>query len=469
MHKDLRGDERGVSVIIGAMMLILITVIAAASLALIVSEAQKQSADRQAHIDAVKNENLIITNIETTTQDDPDDPVNNPDVIKKLDITVQNMNTDSSRIFGIIVGNKYASHYRVIKENNVPPAETVDYNIVNNRYDIPASSTVVLRVYYYPDAGEPDSFTAGTKLLVTDNIQIEIMTSYINIFNRTVKHPIASVKSTVQTQDLGSGVKRNYLYLDGTDSTSDGVIKEYKWTITNPSDNGYNDEKFGKNLNYFLHTNEEYHISLTVTDNNNLIDKSYNIIIPADKNYNPPAHINLVRDSQNANIIQVSVSNAEGDPIGTDPLDHDDKVYLTTDPATMILNCGYVIEMNGAPSVPVTVLSGSGSITATCGNLQDEIIYNPLPALTANFIANPVNGANSLVVTFTDKSSGSPTAYYWNFGDTHSDTTMGTVTHTYNAEDGVVTIFQAYLTITRLSDSTSSTFGPVQIRIDNTH
>ena len=47
---SLRNDNRGVSVVVGALMLIIIVVTAASALALFVSEMQKDEMERESHI-----------------------------------------------------------------------------------------------------------------------------------------------------------------------------------------------------------------------------------------------------------------------------------------------------------------------------------------------------------------------------------------------------------------------------------
>ena len=51
-----RKDDSGVSVIVGTLLLILITVTAAAGLAVMISQMQKDAMNRQTHITAVQNE-----------------------------------------------------------------------------------------------------------------------------------------------------------------------------------------------------------------------------------------------------------------------------------------------------------------------------------------------------------------------------------------------------------------------------
>ena len=85
MTKSILYDDRGVSVIIGAMLLILITVVAAAGLALIVSQSEKQAAERQALQSAIDNEKLKIASISIYNGSNG--------VIKSMNITVLNLDT----------------------------------------------------------------------------------------------------------------------------------------------------------------------------------------------------------------------------------------------------------------------------------------------------------------------------------------------------------------------------------------
>ena len=56
-------NDSGVSVIVGTLLLILITVTAAAGLAIMVSQMQKDEMNRQSHLAAVKSEKIEILNI----------------------------------------------------------------------------------------------------------------------------------------------------------------------------------------------------------------------------------------------------------------------------------------------------------------------------------------------------------------------------------------------------------------------
>src|SRR5207245_1241545 len=76
----------------------------------------------------------------------------------------------------------------------------------------------------------------------------------------------------------------------------------------------------------------------------------------------------------------------------------------------------------------------------------------PPPTLTANFTANPTSGNAPLTVQFTDQSTGSITAWDWNFGDGSAHSSVQNPSHTYSSAAD----FTATLTITGSGGATSS-------------
>jgi hypothetical protein len=98
-------DESGVSVIIGTLMLILITITAASGLALMVSGMQKEAMDRESHLAAVASENMriiAIESVENFTDFTQWDSVN---------VTLMNLNTADSRITAISLNGDHARNY----------------------------------------------------------------------------------------------------------------------------------------------------------------------------------------------------------------------------------------------------------------------------------------------------------------------------------------------------------------------
>ncbi|MCD6197334.1 MAG: hypothetical protein J7K15_01995 [Deltaproteobacteria bacterium] len=95
-------DESGISVIIGTLMLILITIIAASGLALMVSGMQKEAMERESHLAAVESENLRIISI---------DPSGNDTQWGSVNVTIMNLNTADSRITAISLNGVHTRNY----------------------------------------------------------------------------------------------------------------------------------------------------------------------------------------------------------------------------------------------------------------------------------------------------------------------------------------------------------------------
>ena len=99
-------DESGISVIIGTLMLILITITAASGLALMVSGMQKDAMERESHLAAVESENLRILSI------DPVGNSTNPTQWDSVNVTIMNLNTEDSRVTAISLNGSHARNYR---------------------------------------------------------------------------------------------------------------------------------------------------------------------------------------------------------------------------------------------------------------------------------------------------------------------------------------------------------------------
>ena len=101
---SLHNDECGISVIIGTLMLILITIIAASGLALMVSGMQNDAMERESHLAAVASENLRIISI---------DPAGNSmgGDWGLVNVTIMNLNTADSRITAISLNGVHARNY----------------------------------------------------------------------------------------------------------------------------------------------------------------------------------------------------------------------------------------------------------------------------------------------------------------------------------------------------------------------
>ena len=100
-----------------------------------------------------------------------------------------------------------------------------------------------------------------------------------------------------------------------------------------------------------------------------------------------------------------------------------------------VANPSHTYENPGIYTVMLTASNQGGSDSETKVNY---ISVNATGTLVADFTGEPTTGNAPLSVYFTDKSSGSPTSWSWDFGDGESDTRQDTV-HVYN-QPGLYTV-----------------------------
>ncbi len=292
--------------IVGALLLILITVIAAAGLAMIASQAEKQQADRQAVQDAIKNEKLVIVGIR------PIFDISSPDY-NTINITIQNLNVQNSSVSGISINDGKGDDYFLKYECG---GHTYNYT---DRLVIPASGSVTVRL----DA---------SKLVKPDTLQnsnpmtISLWTSYSNIFAKTIKPPIALIKTDIGTENVGI-TQRDYLILDGSGSSADGEVLSWNWKVVDgsgtwPYPGNWNDLETGSNFTYYYPTGKSvrwtptssgpFMVFLNITDDNGVRSQDTSLIIPADSSFDPPTTLNAYRNGSN---VTAKVTDAYNNPM----------------------------------------------------------------------------------------------------------------------------------------------------------
>ena len=294
---SLRNDNRGVSVIFGTLMLILIIVIAASALALMISEMQKGEMERRSHIADVENEELEILYIDLEKEST---------YWSSMNITMLNLNVKDSYITAIRVNEKYAANY-------TSNGEKFD---LTNRLLIPAAKSKKTHLNFI------SNFTTPLKISVEEPITIMAITSLMNSFERAFKPPTAIIRTGMEIEDLGIA-DRDVLVLDGSDSFDDGAIISWNWTLWDASNtvpagmwsdrnNIAGFEYSGKMVRVRFNSSGPFKVRLTVTDDTRMEGKSKNITIPANPNFNPPTNLNA---EKNENQIKARIKDIEGKPV----------------------------------------------------------------------------------------------------------------------------------------------------------
>lgn len=273
--------ESGVSVIVGTLLLILITVTAAAGLAIMVSELQKSEMERQSYQASVKSEELIINGIE---------PYYNNTTLERLKITVLNMNTEDSRILSLGMNNGTDMFPKNFS------SQGRSYNNTEARLVIPAARQELIEVNF------TTNFTGDPMIQSRDALRIRVITSYYNTFERTFKAPTAEFTFTIDKEDLGA-TERDIVRLDGSASVDDGSIVDWNWAVEDGSkmifQNNWTDAmnitrqnvQPGKSTSFLPPSSGPFRINLTVTDDSGMKNTADYKIIPKNARFFPAAYL----------------------------------------------------------------------------------------------------------------------------------------------------------------------------------
>jgi len=82
----------------------------------------------------------------------------------------------------------------------------------------------------------------------------------------------------------------------------------------------------------------------------------------------------------------------------------------------------------------VSLLHGKAGEQSRCTKVWVVVDYTPCTPPTANFSATPTSGCASLTVNFSDNSTGSPTAWFWDFDNNGTiDSAAQNPSHQYNS------------------------------------
>jgi hypothetical protein len=301
VNVSLRKDSRGVSVVVGALMLILIVVTAASALALFVSQMQKEEMEQQSHIAAVEGEELELSYIALEK---------NSTYWSSMNLTILNLNVKDTYVTAISVNENYATNY------------TANGEIFNrtSRLLIPAARSEEVHLNF------TSNFTTPLNISEEEPITITVVTSLANDFERTFKPPAPIVKTKIEMEDL-SVADRAVLVLDGSDSFDDGgAITEWKWELwdasyTTPEPGNWSDTgnltkrdppAEGKIVRMVFNSSGPFKVRLTVKDDTGMEGTSENITIPANPSFNPATNLNA---EKSGNQIEATVKDIEGKPV----------------------------------------------------------------------------------------------------------------------------------------------------------
>ncbi|MCD5409192.1 MAG: hypothetical protein LRZ87_00245 [Methanocellales archaeon] len=282
---SLYHDESGVTVIIGTLLLILITVTAAAGFALMVSELQEEEMARRERIIAVEGENLRIVSIDHVQH------IATHPRLGLINITIHNLDINPSHIIGIALNDGQVINFTAKDGagNFITAGGANEIFNFTNRLSIPGGGvrTVHINLTCQNDF-------KGAEITNNETFEIAVMTSHINIFRRVFAPPVPLVEVEFDTERIvdanGNVTYRNFLILDASrsfDPDPDDFITAYRWAVWNNTELIYDYNLTGRMvrpMNLNLTTAQDIRIDLEIEDNTGMTSKlsqrSGNIIIP---------------------------------------------------------------------------------------------------------------------------------------------------------------------------------------------
>jgi hypothetical protein len=380
-------NEDGVSVIVGTLLLILITVTAAAGLAIMVSQMQKDEMNRQSHLSAVKNEQILITGV--TFESSPAEwdrsywPPNNTLNLSYNSVTfsLTNLNTDESRVIGISLNDVYSHNFTVIADSSTP--HYVPYNFSSqdpsSYLTIPASGSEKIRINFTSDFYSPPQHIGQN-----DQVTIRVMTTLYNTFEKSFQPPNPVIQSSTETQNLGT-IRRETLVLDGSRSFSPGnnTLVDWSWSVQDASgtmtagtidpqgncsdtlDLGPPNYTQGKMVRIQPKLPGPFCVNLTVQDSIGMKKSSDYIVIPRNDLFIPPANFMVTFNRiLPGSFINVTIKDLNGNPVSNAVVNY---IIDTNQFGNLSLdNYVGVTDTSGMNSSNVT--SGIGSVKVVSGN-----------------------------------------------------------------------------------------------------
>jgi flagellin-like protein len=261
--KKLYNDSSAISEIVGALMLVLIVVIAASAFAVFISQQQKIQQDNQLIKDQKAGEIVLISSL--TTQIDKTNGV-----IKNINVTISNAHQGNSLIDQISFNNYVLQNCSMLWYNeSTNKYETTSLLNLSSKLLLVSQKSVFLSV----NVSDPSEFLQRVSFSSDQSIQVSLFTSYLNDFSKAFFAPTPIIKIDIESQWNSSA--NNYtpfLILDGSqsDQPGDSTILNWNWTIEHPGET--NITEFGRKIRFDpMAPSLPYNITLKVTNSNGLI------------------------------------------------------------------------------------------------------------------------------------------------------------------------------------------------------
>jgi archaellum component FlaG (FlaF/FlaG flagellin family) len=319
-------DRKGVSEVVGALLIIVILISAVATLSFFLTTSQAQAQTRATYLATVQNDDLQITNAQFS-------PIPGGGGWGTVALTVRNLNTGSAGLDAISVNGSWMLGWEEVNpsvalgpKNDAPPLMIPPKSSVTVKLDFTNSTS--FPYHYFPSATKP--------LAV-------VMESDVGDFFPTLYNPPVAIGTTSTQSANHGGITRDTIVFDGAQSqATGGSIQKYSWKIEVPTRVSescssvpavvtvegksfvYPSEMFSPPIGSTTFSllnciDGPIQATLTVTDQNGFNSTSQTLTVPADGNIDPPASISAAKASSPCSLspctVTVTVKDGFGNPM----------------------------------------------------------------------------------------------------------------------------------------------------------
>jgi flagellin-like protein len=269
--RSLRRNDRAISEIVGALMLVLIVVVAATSLAIFVAQYQKQLQSQEALTHARNLEDLSVLHVAATLSP------NTTNAWGTLNFTVASLYINPSTVDYITINDQPLKQYDASMLNLTTGQYTSTEIGVDGNYTLNLSPREQVNVLVNFDPFSPlYSFYSSTFTLpITDYVKIDLFTALQNDFGRIFIPPTA-IGVVTPLESYSAGNYTTVPVLDGSSSFSPAntTLDLWNWTVSLAGHPNSSFNLFGEKVVLNVTAPPPlltYNISLSVTDSDGLI------------------------------------------------------------------------------------------------------------------------------------------------------------------------------------------------------
>lgn len=262
-------NKKGVSEVVGAMMLTLVVVIAVASFAIYLSQRQEQIQEQALFEHRKELESVEVFSVEPTVN------TSYGDRWSQLNFSINSLHAEETNLKSILVNGVQIERYWVFRFDRALDAYVTEFYNIGDDFEIKAREqlNIVINMTY-------SFFYTGNTILTRDPIVLELRTNWNNEFTGSFLPPTANPKILTESHwNSASNTYLSYYILDGADSDhpGGGYLLSWEWNVSYYSNqtpvlnSPFNGRKVTMENGTFL-SGIGYNITLTVTDNFGMFD-----------------------------------------------------------------------------------------------------------------------------------------------------------------------------------------------------